>query len=250
MATKAEKATQWMEQIAADQSHGYSQQNRYGPDYDCSSLTIEAFERAGVPVRSQGGASYTGNMYDAFTRCGFKNVTKKCNLSTCAGMIRGDVLMYHKSGNVGHVAVYCGNGKIVHARGQSYGSPKTGDQGSEIAVTPYYNPGWQYVLRITDSGSASSTPVPTTSGIGVVGTVKVTSERKCLIIGAIDPDVALAQHCLNAKGYKGKDGKKLDEDGELGENTAYAITQLQKKASMTGINFGTIAGKTWSLLLK
>ena len=247
--TKTEKATQWMEKTAADQTHGYSQSNRWGPDYDCSSAVITAWEKAGVPVKTN-GATYTGNMYDVFLRCGFSNVTKSCNLSTCKGMKRGDVLMYHKSGNIGHVAMYQGDGKLVHARGQSYGSPATGDQGSEFAANcTYYNPGWMYVLRYSGGGSAPSTP-DTPSGIGVVGTVKVTSERKCLIIGAIDPDVALAQHCLNAKGYKGKDGKKLDEDGELGENTAYAITQLQKKAGMTGINFGTIAGKTWDLLLK
>ena len=242
--TKPEKATQWMEKTAADQSHGYSQVNRWGPDYDCSSAVITAWEKAGVPVKTN-GATYTGNMYNVFLQCGFTDVTKKCNLSTCKGMKRGDVLLNH----VHHTAMYSGDSKIVHARGQSYGSPATGDQGTEFAVTNYYNYPWNAVLRYSGGGSAPSTP-DTPSGIGVVGTVKVTSERKCLIIGAIDPDVALAQHCLNAKGYKGKDGKKLDEDGELGENTAYAITQLQKKAGMTGINFGTIAGKTWELLLK
>ena len=242
--TIPEKATQFMEKVAADQSHGYSQQNRWGPDYDCSSLTIQAYQNAGVPVKTN-GATFTGNMYAVFTKCGFTNVTKKVNLTTCKGMKRGDVLLNH----VHHVAVYCGDKKIVHARGQSFGSPKTGDQGSEIAVTNYYNYPWNCVLRYTAGGSASNDPAALPS-TGVVGTVSVKSERKCLIVGAVDADVALAQHCLNAKGYKGKDGKKLDEDGELGENTAYAISNLQQKAGMTGINFGTIAGKTWELLLK
>ena len=242
--TKAEKATQWMEQIAADKSHGYSQQNRWGPDYDCSSLTIQAYENAGVPVKTK-GATYTGNMYNVFLRCGFSDVTKKCNLTTCKGMKRGDVLLNH----VHHVAVYVGNNKIVHARGQSYGSSAPGDQGQEIAITAYYNYPWNAVLRLT-SETVQNVSAPSPSGVGVVGTVKVSSERKCLIIGAIDPDVKLAQFCLNQKGYKGKDGKALDLDGELGENTAYAISNLQKKAGMTGINFGTIAGKTWELLLK
>ena len=247
--TKPEKATQFMEKVEADQSHGYSQQSRWGnPDYDCSSLVIRAYQKAGVPVETN-GATYTGNMYSVFTKSGFKDVTKKCSFATGSGMKRGDVLLYHKQGNVGHAAVFCGNGKIVHARGQSYGSSAPGDQGSEIAVTPYYNPGWQYVLRYSGSESSSNDPAALPS-TGVVGTVKVSSERKCLIIGAIDPDVKLAQFCLNQKGYKGKDGKALDVDGELGENTAYAISNLQKKAGMTGINFGTIAGKTWELLLK
>lgn len=251
--TKPEKATQLMEKIAADQSHGYSQQNRWGPDYDCSSLTIEAYECAGVPVKSN-GASYTGNMYGVFTKCGFKDVTKKCNLSTGNGMLRGDVLMYHRQGNVGHVAVYCGNGKVVHARGQSYGSSKTGDQGTEIAVTAYYNPGWQYVLRYTGSEVATTTPTtpttPTTAPTttGKVGTCSVTLGQ--FIEGSQDPEIKTIQIILNARGYRGKDGKVLDVDGELGPNTAYAITSLQKAGGMKNINFGTVAAATWKLILQ
>jgi hypothetical protein len=242
--TKTEKATQWMEQAAANSKHGYSQVNRWGPDYDCSSAVITAWQKAGVPVKSR-GATYTGNMYNVFLSCGFRDVTKKVNLATCLGMKRSDVLLNH----VHHTAMYCGNGRIVHARGQSYGSAKTGDQGQEFAVTDYYNYPWDCVLRFSESadqGGVETVP----SGIGVVGTTKVTSERKLLIIGAIDPDVALVQFCLRQKGYKGKDGKALEIDGELGDNTAYAITQLQKKAGMKNINFGTVAGRTWELLLK
>ena len=38
-------------------------------------------------------------------------------------------------------------------------------------------------------------------------------------------------------------------DGEFGENTAYAVTRLQKKAGMKNINFGTVSSKTWLLLI-
>lgn len=242
--TKIEKATQWMEATAADQSHGYSQANRWGPDYDCSSAVITAWQKAGVPVKTK-GATYTGNMYNVFLACGFTDVTNKCNLATGSGMKRGDVLLNHTH----HTAMYTGNEKIVHARGQSFGSSRTGDQGQEFAVTGYYNYPWNAVLRYTGTaGQNDSAALP--SDIGVVGTVKVTSERKMLIVGAIDPDVALVQFCLNQKGYKGRDGKALTVDGELGENTSYAISQMQKKAGMTGINFGTVAAATWGLLLK
>ncbi|MBQ9611561.1 MAG: peptidoglycan-binding protein [Lachnospiraceae bacterium] len=68
--------------------------------------------------------------------------------------------------------------------------------------------------------------------------------------GAVHPEIKSIQRLLNAKGYKGKDGKKLTIDGELGDNTAYAIERLQRKAGLPdSTNWGTVAGKTWSLLL-
>lgn len=70
-----ESATSFMERIASDDSHGYSQESRWGtPDYDCSSLTITAWQQAGVPVKTK-GATYTGNMWHAFIACGFTDVT-------------------------------------------------------------------------------------------------------------------------------------------------------------------------------
>lgn len=59
--------------IANDNSHGYDQINRWGPNYDCSSLVISCFEAVGVPVRSS-GATYTGNMKRIFKKCGFFEV--------------------------------------------------------------------------------------------------------------------------------------------------------------------------------
>lgn len=133
--TIPEAAVQWAVNIANDQSHGYSQASRWGnPDYDCSSFAISAYKAAGVPIDTA-KVNYTGNMQN-LTQYGFKDVTSKVNLNTGNGLQRGDILWWHKSGNQGHTAIYIGNNQIVHARGQSYGSPKTGDQGSEIAVTP------------------------------------------------------------------------------------------------------------------
>lgn len=244
--TAAQAALDWMLNLAADQSHGYSQQSRWGPDYDCSSAVISSYEAAGIPVKTK-GATYTGNMKKVFLSCGFKDVTKSCNLATGAGLQPGDVLLNENgkgtTGN-GHTAMYAGNNQLVHARGQSYGSSKTGDQGSEIAVTAYRNHPYEVVLRTTAAASTPTKPATT----GIVGECMVT--LPLLIRGAICPEIKAIQACLNAKGYKGKDGKALDVDGELGENTAYAITALQKKAGMTNINFGTVAKRTWELILK
>ena len=70
--TKTEKAVTWAIEIANDPAHGYDQDNRWGPDYDCSSLVISAWQQAGVPVKTK-GATYTGNMKSVFLSCGKEN---------------------------------------------------------------------------------------------------------------------------------------------------------------------------------
>lgn len=148
--TIPEKAAQFMEATAADDSHGYDQGSRWGtPDYDCSSLVITAYKHAGVPLQS----TYTGNMKADFLSHGFENVTSKVNLRTGANMKRGDVLL----NEVTHTAMYIGNGKIVHAAGNEYGKAtggKPGDQtGREICVANYYNASWGVVLRYKDQNA-------------------------------------------------------------------------------------------------
>jgi hypothetical protein len=155
--SKAEEATKLMEQIANDDSHGYDQTNRWGTDYDCSSLVITCWENVGVKVKTA-GATYTGNMYNVFIKCGFKDVTTKVNLINADGLQRGDVLLNKKH----HVAMYCGNNKEVEASINEKGTAKggkTGDQtGKEILIRAYRNYPWDCVLRYTDStGTAVST---------------------------------------------------------------------------------------------
>ena len=141
-----EKAVEWALRIAGDSGHGYDQTNRWGPDYDCSSLVISAWEQAGAGVR-QSGATYTGNMKAVFLCRGFRDVTKLVNLASGAGMRRGDVLLHEKN----HTAMHIGDGKIVHAAGNERGGitgGQTGDQtGGEITVQGYYNYPWDCVLR-------------------------------------------------------------------------------------------------------
>ena len=90
---KIKNATEWMIKLAKDESHGYDQIYRWGPDYDCSSAIITAWEQAGVPVKSR-GATYTGNMYHIFKQCGFHDVTSTINLSSGYGLQYGDVLEF------------------------------------------------------------------------------------------------------------------------------------------------------------
>lgn len=155
---KIEKATQWMINLANNPKHGYDQDNRWGPDYDCSSAVISAWQAAGVPVKSK-GASYTGNMKSVFLSCGFKDVHSSINLSNGSGLKRGDVLL----NTITHTAMYIGNGQIVHASINENGTTtggKTGDQtGKEICIRSYYNKNWDCVLRYMNDDS-SVTPPP------------------------------------------------------------------------------------------
>ena len=50
---------EWAKNIAADDSHGYSQPRRTGnPDYDCSSLVYYALKQAGLDVGSYPFSTY------------------------------------------------------------------------------------------------------------------------------------------------------------------------------------------------
>lgn len=61
--------------IANDDSHGYDQRFRWNEkgDYDCSSLTVESYQRQGIKIKENGG-TFTGNLAQALKKCGFMEV--------------------------------------------------------------------------------------------------------------------------------------------------------------------------------
>ena len=146
-AGSVESAVTWAINIANDDSHGYSQSRRTGPDYDCSSFVSTAYRQAGFNLT---GEENTGTMINAFTKAGFTWIPASSIAdfpSNSTNLIRGDVLM--KSG---HTEMYIGNNKLVGAHHGTYenindeGHP--GDQsGDEISVTTYSNKGWTGILR-------------------------------------------------------------------------------------------------------
>lgn len=149
---KIEKAVSFAENVANDNTHGYDQLDRLGGngDYDCSGLVIKACENAGIPVMAN-GATYTGNMYSAFKKSGFTDVTKDVDTATGAGMKRGDVLLTPNK----HTAFYCGAGKMVDARINEKGTTKGGKKGDqtghEIEIHSYKNHPFRYVLRYIEA---------------------------------------------------------------------------------------------------
>ncbi len=151
--------------IANDNSHGYDQGNRWGnPDYDCSALVIDLFKKLGVPLT----CTYTGDMLGNMLANGFKNVTNTVNLNSWAGLKVGDVLL-----NVAnHAAIYVGNGKIVQASINEKGTTRggqPGDQtGNEIAIKPYYNFPWNYVLRYSEDGTSVAVPPAVTDPVSEI----------------------------------------------------------------------------------
>ena len=229
-----ERAARWMEDTANDNSHGYDQIYRWNErgDYDCSSAVITAWETAGVPVKSN-GATYTGNMYSVFTKLGFKDVTSSVNLSTGAGLVRGDVLLNH----VHHTAMYIGNGREVEAsineKGTAtYGTP--GDQtGREFLIMNYRNYPWDCVLRYKGSGTSAATPsVPTPDNI--------IDSYPTIQQGSMGTYVVKLQKFLNQLGWD------LVEDGDFGPKTRTAVTEFQKKYSL--VVDGIVGQKTWTKL--
>ena len=65
--------------------------------------------------------------------------------------------------------------------------------------------------------------------------------------GCYGDEVKVVQSILRAMGYKGKDGKELDVDGDFGANSDYAVKQFQKDR---GLEADGVWGRdTWAAAL-
>jgi cell wall-associated NlpC family hydrolase len=110
--SSVEAAISWALKTAADESNYYVF-GANGPDaFDCSSFTQHAFASSGVPLTRTSGSQYF-------------NAPHKVPLSQ---LKRGDLVFSSSNGGSSfyHVAIYLGNGQVVHARNPSVG----------ISVTP------------------------------------------------------------------------------------------------------------------
>lgn len=229
--TIIDKAVLWAVSIANDNSHGYSQIDRWGPDYDCSSFVIQAYEQAGIPLR-KAGASYTGNMRNAFLACGFIDVTQSCNLSSGSGIKAGDVLLNYSA----HTCISIGNGKVANCRTDE-GHPQAGDQsGNEIRIQSYWNFPWNCVLRLSEGKQISPQPIEPTEEHGLK--LKVLKANN-----TFSNSVVLLQSLLNERNFSCGSA-----DGYFGNKTKSAVIQAQ---SFFKIEKDGICGQeTWGKLLE
>ena len=225
-----DKAVAWALSIANDPTYGYDQSSRWGPNYDCSSFVISAWQQAGVPVKTA-GASYTGNMLSAFLKCGFRNVLSLVNVSTGYGLKKGDVLL----NTVHHTELYIGDGKDVKASINEKGTVtggKSGDQtGREICVGNYYNYPWNYVLRYFGNGSEE--PEKPVEHSAEMFDQKFYYLRRGDGMGDrewMKPYVKAVQILLNGNGCSvGPYGA----DGEFGPGTEAAVLAYQRRNGLT-----------------
>lgn len=153
MNNKLEKAVNIAVAVAKNDKIGYSQaaDQRWTVSRDCSSLVIQAFEDAGIPLKSS-GATFTGNMVKAAEKCGFTVIKYQPNIQ----LKMGDIVINEKH----HCILMTSSTQCVMASIDENGhitGGKIGDQtGREIYCRYFYTPsyGWDYILRY-DPDSAS-----------------------------------------------------------------------------------------------
>lgn len=144
------KAVQFMIDTANDNTHGYDQSHRNGPDYDCSSLVGTALHEAGFDVSPY---IWTGNMEAQLRNAGFVD----CKAPWKAGDVHLKTYL--------HVVMSINSSQIAHAsineKGEVIGG-KTGDQtGKEICIRDYYeySGGWDVHLRYAGQNIEVTTDV-------------------------------------------------------------------------------------------
>ena len=157
------KALNYMVGIANDDTHGYDQENRLGPDFDCSSLIAKALHEAGFKVAVD---SWTGNIRKQLLENGFEEIPVNHERKA------GDIFLTE-----GRHIVMCKDDKtIVHASINENGTitgGKTGDQtGNEICIANFYTPsyGWQHHFRYKYANGAKNYDANIAGKYAVCGT--------------------------------------------------------------------------------
>lgn len=214
MAKSIEKSVKWMEKIAEDNTHGYDQAKRLGPDYDCSSFVSQGLIEGGFDIKK---GSTTSTLYSQLKKEGFE----PCK----APWKRGDIHL-----SVGHHVVTSTDAThVVHAsineKGTTTGG-KTGDQtGREICVRSYYEhpTGWDYHLRYNDPEKKKEEPKKnlkyypkyTGKSVSIVGGLAAVGEKDTSVAHRLK--IAKANGIRNYRGSSAENTKLLNllKEGKL-----------------------------------
>lgn len=140
-------------------------------------------------------------------------------------------------GDMGHVGVYIGNGKVVEALNHSQG-----------VIQSQLNSRWAYwgALKWIDYDGADVPPAPSIAPKPDADAAYYYSVKLPLLKrGSVGGYVRTAQLLLIAAGFDvGPDGA----DGEYGNNTVAAVIKCQEVHGLTPD--GEIGGNTWPVILK
>lgn len=197
MTTTGEALASWMTYYAKVADVGYSQPNRHSinaltepvpgavAEADCSSSTLAAARRAGLPT---GTASYTGDMRAGLAAVGWAVIPYAQTGGDADNLYPGDLLLSEAaSGGVGHVAAYTGDDTVAELwidghgdiMGSTEGDGAGDDTGGESRTInfyahPYTVRGlWTHVLRPpaepADDTTTTASAAPAHAAITPIG---------------------------------------------------------------------------------
>lgn len=143
-------------------------------------------------------------------------------------------------GNMGHVGVYIGGGRVIEAMGHAYGVVETRLQGRGWAF--WGKPDWiDYGEGAPAAGNTSHTSV---AGAGIRPSYFYRVALPLLKTGMVCGEVRTAQRLLIALRYL----PAGEDDGEFGPKTFKAAQDFQRARGL--LADGEIGGDTWDKLLK
>lgn len=180
--------------------------------FDCSSLMITCLRHLGIKQADK--MTYTGDMVTCKTDEQIERLTFDSKI-----VRPGDILVWHKNKNIGHTALYIGNGKIAEAKGTKWG----------LCISPYYSSNWQYILRVKETETKE------------VKTEMKTDNFRSLCKGDHGELVMILQAFL-----KGCVDNSIEVDGSYGSLTARAVEQMYINCGINPKSY--IDGEGWKLI--
>lgn len=146
-----DKAISNMNKLVKDNTHGYSQAHREGPDYDCSSSVSKALRDAGFPVPL---GCNTSSIYYYLLKSGYHIIDKNAALKPGDIWLRRRDTELARAKGSGHIAMMYSS-TLVMEFSSSRGHPEKGDQtGTEAWCHPWVSTrkhDFEFLLRYKPS---------------------------------------------------------------------------------------------------